>query len=950
VAAGTTKTFLFTDIVASTRLWESMPDLMPAMMDRHDQLTEDVLSHHEGWIADHTGDGVFAVLPEPAAGVAAAVDLQLELAAESWPHGERLLVRCGVHSGEVVARGERLSGTEIHRAARIMQAAEGAQILVSEATRTGVGRRLGDRIGFRPFGTVSLRGLRHAERIFEVTHPNLARPAPGTSQRRQGPGAATTIVVERDDELEHLETRWATAEDGSGSVVVIAGEAGIGKSTLIRAFLDHLDPDRVLRGVCDDLATRRTFGAIRDLALDASGPLRSVAFDDRDAVFSALLEEIRLQPTVVVIEDLHWADDATLDAVQLLSHRADALPLLLVMSTRPTRPDERSVFEAIGGASSSTTLALRPLTPEGVAVIAAGSSMSAAALHHLTGGNPFFLTELLAADSDVLPTSVREAVLVRLRNLPDETRRALDQIAVVPGEVARWLVDPLLDDVAVLDPAERSGVIVSTPESIRFRHELARQAVYDALLSHHRIRLHASVAAALEAAEADHAMIVHHALEARDPAMVMRHAQNAIRDAIYSGSATEALGLIEILETNRPRDDTSLQGWAELQRALALSALDRGDAALDAARKAVALLQPNGPSLVLAEAHRTLARIAWWLRDFAMSASAANEALQVLDSVEPDEAAAIVRSQLAHLMALSRDPEASDAATRALQVAVAVESERAEASAHIAAGLSAASAAERTEHLLAAIEKARAVGDVETEARATTNLASALTHSHRYAEAAKWLPVAEDIGRRSEQLAALGIAVGLQAWLRALRGDLERALPAFDEFIDEMENPNQKAWGLLHKGLVLARLGRLDEGFALVESARGHRAGRSTSPELVFEAANVEVRWLAGEPVEAEPIFDEVLWPNRREEPADYVGRLARNLARTGYPIPRFDLDLKGYAEALWGDPVAAACIWEEIGNPYERGVELALAGAVEGRAVLESIGARGAIRRIYGG
>lgn len=943
----TTKTFLFTDIVGSTQLWESAPDLMPATMDRHDTLTLAVLDAHGGRISDHTGDGVFAVLDDPSAGVAAAVELQLRFTRESWPHDGPLLIRCGVHTGTAVARGTHLSGAEIHRAARIMQAAAGSQILVSEATMEAARAAVSDRIGFRPYGTVALRGLRHAERIFEVTHPDLVPPAPDVTQRRPGPGRTAVVVVERDRELAVLDDRWASARHGAGSVVVVAGEAGIGKSTLIRAFLDDLEAPRVLRGVCDDLSTRRTFGAVRDLALDATGPLASVAFEDRDSVFAALLAEVRQNPTIIVIEDAHWADDATLDAIQLLARRADSLPLLLVTSTRPPQPGQRSVFEVTGSTTATTTLTLEPLSEQGVAIVAAGSSMSTAELYALTGGNPFFVTELLATHYDEIPTSIREAVLTRIRPLPEDTRDALDQLSVVPGTVDLWLVDLLVEQAAALDPAEASGVLVVDRHGVRFRNELARQAVLDVLPSERRRRLHEATAAALEAAEADHATIVHHASAARDSVMIMRHVEAAIKDAIYTGSPTQALELVDILEEQEAVGGSALLGWAETQRANALIALDRTEAALASARRAVDLLTPGGPSLDLAEAYRTLGRIAWWLRDFDVSRPAANEALAVLDQLEPNEEGAVVRSRLAYLMALSQDPRAADAARRALRVASEVGSPRASGSAEIALGL-AGGGDDMAAHLLRAIEKAREAGDTDTETRATTNLASHYTHSHRYVQAAEWLPVAVRLSRSNEQLAALSVAFGLQPWLQALRGELEASLPGFDAFIAEMDNQDHRAWGQLHKGIVLARLGRHDEAVQIIEAARGRRIGRSANPDLVFEAARAEVWWLAGLELDGERMAEQVLWPNRFDRPEDYVGRLGRNLTRAGFPVARFDFHLAGYAEGMWGDPSVAARIWEEIGNPYEQGMELAAAGAPQARDVLESIGASGAIQRLF--
>ena len=858
------------------------------------------------------------------------------------------MVRSGVHSGTALVREDRLSGAEIHRAARIMQTAGGAQILASEAAVAAARDGLPAEVGFEEFGTVSLRGLRHAERIFTVTHPRLVSAAPDTAKRPAAPSGAPVVLVERERELSQLTAGWEAAKQGFGAVVVVSGEPGIGKTALIRAFLGRLDGARVLRGVCDDLATRRAFGAIRDLAVEASGPLADVAFDDRDAVLAALIDEVRNQPTIVVIEDAHWADDATLDAIHLLARRIDDLPLFLIVSARPTRPEERSVQQEVVGASSLTTLSLQPLSMAAVTKLAGDSPWPAAALHRRTGGNPFFVTELIEVELDTVPTSIREAVFGRLRDLPDGSRQALDQLAVIPGVVDRWLIDVLIDEPLVLDPAENSGLLVAERDGIRFRHELSRQAVAEALPSERRRALHAAVAEALETARADHATIVHHALGSRDRAMVMRHVVPAIRNAMDSGSSTQALDLVDVLEEQHEHDDATL-GWAYTQRALALLALDRGEEALPVSRDAISLLEPHGASLDLAEAHHALGRIAWWLRDFDTARPASTEALRVLDRVEPDRASALIRAQVAYLSGLLQLPDAPEIAEHAHDVAHAVGSPRALAITELAIGMSSSSSEEMATHLFAAVEQARAAGDIGTETRATVNLGSSYAHAHRYADAEEWLPKGEELSRRYELMAGLSVTMSLRPWVRAMRGDLEGSLDGLDAYIDLVDNEDQRAWGVLHKGVVLARLGRIDEALDLVEAAEGYRVGRSASPEIVFEAARVEVYWLAGRALDSERIAADVLWPNRFDRPEDYVGRLARNLQRAGATIPRFEFSLAGYDEALWGDPMTAARIWESLGNPYEQGVELGLAGDATGHGVLESIGAAGAVERIFG-
>ena len=146
-------------------------------------------------------------------------------------------------------------------------------------------------------------------------------------------------LLEREAELAALSQLFASAADGRGGVALVSGEAGIGKSTLVGAALAALPArTRVLRGACDDLIAPRSFGPLQDAARGTSGPLAAAvaAGADRDAVFEAVFAELSGSggPAVLVVEDVHWADDATLDLVRLLGRRVADLPAVVVLTFR----------------------------------------------------------------------------------------------------------------------------------------------------------------------------------------------------------------------------------------------------------------------------------------------------------------------------------------------------------------------------------------------------------------------------------------------------------------------------------------------------------------------------------------------------------------------------------------------------------------------------------------
>src|SRR6266508_3113145 len=263
----------------------------------------------------------------------------------------------------------------------------------------------------------------------------------------------TVRLLERDAELGRLRETLRRAGRGRGSVVLVSGEAGIGKTSLVRAFAEHARARaRVLIGVCDDLVTPRTLGPFRDMARGGDGPLAEAAASvaERDAVFGAVYQELSDRSTVMIVEDVHWADDATLDVVRYLAWRIAELPSVLVLTYRDDelRDDHP----------------LRRLSPSAVQELATPHGADARAVLHATGGNPFFVTEVLASPDADVPATVRDAVLARLGQLGDGTQRSLELLSTIPGQVERWLVDSLLgDDAAALDEAERRGVLEADP-------------------------------------------------------------------------------------------------------------------------------------------------------------------------------------------------------------------------------------------------------------------------------------------------------------------------------------------------------------------------------------------------------------------------------------------------------------------------------------------------------
>ena len=183
-----------------------------------------------------------------------------------------------------------------------------------------------------------------------------------------------------------------------------------------------------------------------------------------------------------MVEDAHWADVATIDLIAMLGRRAVDLPLLLVVTYREDEVGAghplRQALGNLATTSGATWIGLEPLSIDAVRQLAEPRGASADDVYALTGGNPFFVTEALAAPPGSLSTSVRLAVLARASRLSPSARQVLDAAAVVPGRIEGWLLEGLCeaapDDV---DECLAAGVLLAEGGDVVFRHELARRAI-----------------------------------------------------------------------------------------------------------------------------------------------------------------------------------------------------------------------------------------------------------------------------------------------------------------------------------------------------------------------------------------------------------------------------------------------------------------------------------------
>ncbi len=374
-----------------------------------------------------------------------------------------------------------------------------------------------------------------------------------------GMGTAGALL-ERDAQVLALDAAWVEVQrSGRGQVVLVRGEAGSGKTALLRRFTEQVTGP-VAWGSCHPLSTPRPLGPFAEVADQVGGTFAEVvAGEGKPHEIARALSRFLPGdgPTVVVLEDLHWADEASLDVLRLLARPLRDRAVLVVATYRDDEIDRCSSLQtALGDLRGPETsrLEVPALSVTAVTELARGTGRDASDLHRLTGGNAFFLTEVLAGGGD-LPATVRDAALARLARLGPQARAVAESVAVVPQRCELWLVEALAG-LAHLDEAVAGGVLVAHEDGVSFRHELARRAVEGTLPPYRRLLLHrAALAALLDRPAPDSARLAHHAELAQDPAAVLLHAPVAAERAARVGAKREAVAHWEQALRHCPESD-----------------------------------------------------------------------------------------------------------------------------------------------------------------------------------------------------------------------------------------------------------------------------------------------------------------------------------------------------------------------------------------------------------
>jgi len=770
-------------------------------------------------------------------------------------------------------------------------------------------------------------------------------------------------LLERDGLLAQLHARWSQAREGLGQLVFIEGEAGIGKTSVLRAFVASVRADApVYWGACEAMATPRPLGALDDIALDSGGKL-AIPHDgsgERHRLFVAFVDLLAERPALAVLEDVHWADEATLDLLRYAGRRIARTRSLLVASFRNDEVVPAHPLRAVLGdlaTSGASRLAPQPLSLAAVRSLSAGTGFEAAALHEQTGGNPFFVTEVLAAtakDGKNVPATVQDAVLARAGRLSPSARAVLDAAAVAGPRAEAWLLRELTAaESGSIDECLATGVLRAEGAAFTFRHELARQAVLQVMSPTRAIGLHRLVLQALLPSDAARiaARLVLHAEAAGDVVALRHWAPVAAREAAVHGAHRQAASHwgLALAHCEPSAERAALLDASAEDVHMSVGLEESIAVRSEAARLWRAHGRPDKAAVSLAR-QSLIFLYAARNRD---AAAALHEARALVADQPGSYAARVVRSCAASLCQYEREADVAIALASSVLDEAARQGDKAEMAMCLKTIGRAQVDSARVDEGLATLERALALALAANENRLASQVFASLgagcVEAFRLEQAEVWLRKGIDFcTERDLDATRLWQTAWLaQALLQQGRWD-EAAAAAHAVIAAPKATVIARISALLALGRVRARRG--DPGvWSALDEARDLAMG--AGPDR-FHVARAEAAWLEGRDRDAALDAAAHLPLAATARRIDFAAQLVlwcRLGGEVATPIPDFCREHPFAIEAV-GRWQEAADAWGALGCPFETARALAQGDQPAQRqalAMFEALGARPMVERV---
>lgn len=937
-------TLLFTDQVSSTETLERLGDEQgERLRRRHFKLLREVSGAHNGAEVKNLGDGLMVVFASAVDAVACAVAIQQ--AVHLGSEAQTLKVRVGLNAGEPILDEDDYFGWPVVVAKRLCDAAGAGHILVADVVRVLVGTRGG--FDFSPVEPVVLKGIAEPVAASEVGWKRTCRQPIALPPAVLG--VATGAFVGRADARASLDREWRNVRHGQRRVALVAGDPGIGKTRLAAEFCRaaHADGAAVLAGRCyeDKLVPFGPFReALRTYVADCPPIELTVQLAPHRRELSPLLpelgeetaeswpgqaehERIRLfeavagllaaasvtRPTVLLLDDLHWADDASLLLLRHVVRATERSPLMVLGTFRATELDPRGSLAAaiaeLRRARVVQELHLEGLgEPDVAALIAAQSGERAPAVftRHVaqhTAGNPLFVEELLRhirvtfgadpAQFDI-PESVKDLLRRRVARLDDGCRRTLAIAAVAGRQFELALLEGVREEsaeqlVEQLDRAVEAQVLVEEPSAIgryRFAHPLIRETIYSDISMNRRALIHRRLADTIESLHPDRLAeeaetLAHHYRAAGVPEKAFEYhllaADRAEREAAYEAAFEQLTGAIAAAEL-RGHSARSSARIADLHRRRAwlahfADADELADRDLEVALQAARALGARALEMQVLNA----LGLRWHVLNSPRAIACHEQSLAIAEELSDGAGQVSALNRLSLACANQLDlVRARELGERALELASVGGDDDARMRAIDSLKFLALALGdiESLEELASKLELIQRAGNQTWFLQWTLFEGSFVALAHaRFDDAIDKLDEAVDISRRVGDPSAAGLMLHGRCWARRLEGDYGRALAdgRASLAVAGQGGGIWHGWLAMTLAMVLRELAAVEEAREILE--QGFDAAQRIDARLQILSCAADLaylRWLTGDEAlalqlltRAESMLDEVRTPPR---------------------------------------------------------------------------------------
>ncbi len=748
-------------------------------------------------------------------------------------------------------------------------------------------------------------------------------------------------LIERDGFLAVLQSQFENVAGGEGLCVFVCGEAGIGKSSLVKAFCKELKKNyNIYQGTCDALFTPRPLAPLYDILLQLRNglPENSADIADRTAFFSRVFQELNNQKEVclIVFEDIHWADEATLDFIKFLARRITQLRCLFILTYRDDEIYSNHPLRNVLGQlnpDSFTRIQLLPLSRQAVEKMSSEKGYKGEDVYNISGGNPFYVNEILASYSLGIPDNIKDSIISAYNRQEERTKQVWELLSVIPASFeVKYLekFEPLY--AAAIERCLESKILFLNDGLIFFKHELFRRTIETSLSPFRRVSLNKSILDLFqESFEQNQEIerIIHHAKNANEYEIVVHYAPLAARQAASVGAHIEASKLyLTAIEYYQGNDKDILIQFYE-SYAYECYLTNQVKEAIIYMGKSLNLWKEKDDNQKIGNCLRFMSRL-WWLDGNRKNAeNFGKQAIEVLSSEPSSPTKAMAFSNMSQLKMLS-DQYAECIAWGEKAIAIARELEDEETLSHALNNVGSvqmnlqSSRQKGIELLQQGLEIALKNSFHEHAARAYSNLGSNGVKMKNYVFAKKILDEGIQYCEERDLDSWRSNMLSLKASLNLGTGDWKKAYSiAGDLLKNENQLPTFSIAALIVVATIKMRVGDADAFPLLLEAeikAFETMELQRIIPSLV---ALLEYEWITGR------IF---IKTEDLERTTAMIEHSIYNVVNNEFAFwlrkaRKQHLSLKekyeGYEVSSAAMALKAAALWEKSGCPYEQALAL---------------------------